>query len=75
MIVTRAITDNEQDLLVGFEQLPLLVTCTGGTLISKTEPPAGGWTHETLEDADYPEDEAWDAYLGTTLHWIGSSEV
>ena len=67
----------ERDILPGVAHEPLSVTSLDGSLITTTQPPPGGWTHDRLQEeaqrlADATRDGA-DAWLGTT--WVGSTEV
>ena len=66
----------ESDILPGVAHHPLSVTRLDGALIATIEPPAGGWTHELLEqEAERLREDTRvgaDAWLGTT--WVGSTE-
>ena len=77
MIVTRRLSDNEQDRLINKEQLDLIVQDLGDALQHKQAAPKNGWTHDALEAIDYDSlaPFGWNAYLGHTDNWIGSSEV
>lgn len=76
MIITRPIKD-EEDLLCGNEFKKLIITNLGGEICATIEPPKDGWTHSALENISYDEHSphGWDAYLGSTDEWVGSSEV
>ena len=66
----------QSDILPGAAHHPLSVTRLDGALIATVEPPAGGWTHELLEqEAERLREDTRagaDAWLGTT--WVGSTE-
>lgn len=73
MIVAKPIHPAEPDLLAGNENQDLRFMSTAGVELAKLAPPHGGWTHEALQAARHPIDDAWDAYLGA--QWVGSSEL
>ncbi len=75
MIVSRALHENEPDLLIGFEHKILIVKdCAGKVCNEQAAPKPNGWTHEKLENIDYSKySNCWDAYIGN--QWIGSSEL
>lgn len=77
MIVTRPVTTKEPDLLINNENLELIITDLARSEIKRISPPLNGWTHALLESIVYDEISAdgWEAFLGDTNCWIGSSEV
>lgn len=77
MIVTRPVGNESDDLLTGHEQSDLLLYDLNDQFMIRKSPPCGGWTHEELEafDCYQHSPQGWNAYLGTTANWIGSSEV
>jgi hypothetical protein len=77
MIVTRPIMTTEPDLLLNKENLALIITDLAKSEIKRISPPQSGWTHNLLESIEYNEIAAngWEAFLGDTNCWIGSSEV
>lgn len=80
MIVARPEKPSEPDLLAGFEFHMLVFKDLDGHVIQQHTPPPKGWTHQLLEDIAHalPEQshrDGWDAYLGDSSNWIGSSEV
>jgi hypothetical protein len=68
---------NEPDLLATSKNLPLEIRELCGAVIATVQPPAAGWTHESLISVSAGYDEAVskgaDAYLGET--WVASTEV
>lgn len=81
-IVTRAISQNEPDLLIGKESHALIFTDLNNRPLYTIDAPGGGWSHDALEQAgaevpDEIQKEGWDAYLNmvNSDNWIGSSEV
>ncbi len=74
-IITRPHTDDEADLLVGYEHGTLLILDLDGIAKQRISPPEGGWTHDALENVDYhsASPNGWDAYISD--QWLGSSEV
>jgi len=76
MIITRPIHQETNDLLIGYEFAELIVTDLEGAVCTKLSPRTK-WTHDLLEKLDlfqYSPD-GWNAYLGDTSNWIGSSEI
>ena len=78
MIVTRSLTANEPDLLIGNEAVKLFIKDLSGDALAEYSAPVNGWTHDKLEAlerdtcfAAYPD--GWDAFLGEC--WVGSSEI
>lgn len=78
MIVTRSLTANEPDLLIGNEAVKLFIKDLSGDALAEYSAPVDGWTHDKLEAlvrdtffAAYPD--GWDAFLGEC--WVGSSEI
>jgi hypothetical protein len=78
MIVTRSLTANEPDLLIGNEAVKLFIRDLSGDALAEYSAPVDGWTHDKLEAlerdtffATYPD--GWDAFLGEC--WVGSSEI
>ncbi|WP_330944780.1 hypothetical protein [Vibrio diabolicus] len=77
MIITEPLNANEPDLLVGNEHKDLLIYDLNGQFIHRQHPPENGWTHASLAQFDLYQVApfGWEAYLGSTGDWIGSSEV
>ncbi|MDC7692532.1 hypothetical protein [Vogesella indigofera] len=76
MIVTKPVSAQEKDLLLGNEHEDLIFTNGEDEILLQLDAPATGWTHELLEKAsEHPSlaGKLWDAYLEGC--WIGSSEV
>lgn len=75
MIVCRPVNSNEPDLLIGHErdQLRFVAVADAERVLLRVDPPLAGWTHDALEAAEWPQADAWNAFLGA--QWIGSSEV
>lgn len=81
-IVARSVLPGEPDLLKGKEHQSLVFTDLDSNHLITFQAPAGGWTHDALENEAAGLDveihrEGWDAYLSfaCTDNWIGSSEV
>jgi hypothetical protein len=77
MIVTRSLNEQEKDLLINNEHLELIIHGLDEREVYRTPAPKSGWSHEVLESIDYNMHSpfGWEAYLGSTENWIGSSEV
>jgi len=76
MIITRPIHQETNDLLIGYESADLIVTDLDGVVRAKISP-RSKWTHDLLEKLDLCQYSpgGWNAYLGDTSCWIGSSEI
>ncbi|APX10020.1 hypothetical protein PPW95_25125 (plasmid) [Vibrio parahaemolyticus] len=78
MIITRPYSNKEKDLLVGNENLTVVITDLLEIELKQIQAPETGWTHDLLESLnvelnnDYPD--GWDAHFSNG-NWIGSSEV
>lgn len=76
MIVARPLTQQEPDLLVGFEHKQLVLVGTfDGALLARFDPPPGGWDHDSLERVteEFEHPDPWNAVLGD--RWVGTSEL
>lgn len=49
MIVTRSLTANEPDLLIGNEAVKLFIKDLSGDELAEYSAPVDGWTHDKLE--------------------------